>query len=225
MNKVIIDGIDVSECKHFGIYKNRITQEVYQFCNKSGENCEELKDCYYKQLQRAKAEYDDLHLSYAGCKTANTGLKELNEKLQAENDNLKDDIDKQQLYMDSLEQENKKLKSNIYPQTNYTTQQFYTKEEYDKLQQENEQIKKDYAKLHIDFAKCNEENEWLEKEVETWIYQADKRAKLSNIRFNTAETYKQALQEIREYCEEQNLKADYTACEILTKINEVIGAE
>lgn len=34
-----------------------------------------------------------------------------------------------------------------------------------------------------------------------------------------------ALQEIREYCEEQNLKADYTACEIIDKINSVIGAE
>ena len=32
------------------------------------------------------------------------------------------------------------------------------------------------------------------------------------------EKYRQALQEIREYCEEQNLKADYTACEILDLI-------
>lgn len=37
--------------------------------------------------------------------------------------------------------------------------------------------------------------------------------------------YFACLQEIREYCEEQNLKADYTACEILDKINSVIGAE
>lgn len=34
-----------------------------------------------------------------------------------------------------------------------------------------------------------------------------------------------ALQETREYCEEQNLKADYTACEIIDKINSVIGVE
>ena len=37
--------------------------------------------------------------------------------------------------------------------------------------------------------------------------------------------YSQALQEIREYCEEQNLKADYTACEVIRRIDEVIGAE
>lgn len=40
-------------------------------------------------LQRLQAEYDDLHLTYAGCKTANTGLQELNQKLQAENEQLK----------------------------------------------------------------------------------------------------------------------------------------
>lgn len=40
-------------------------------------------------LQRLQAEYDDLHLNYAGCKTANTGLQELNQKLQAENERLK----------------------------------------------------------------------------------------------------------------------------------------
>lgn len=81
---------------------------------------------------------------------------------------------------------------------------------------------KQLKRLQTENAELKQENEWLEKEVEMWIYQADKRAKLSNIRFNTAETYKQALQDIREYCEEQNLKADYTACEIIDKINEVI---
>ncbi len=33
---------------------------------------------------------------------------------------------------------------------------------------------------------------------------------------------KQTLTEIKEYCIQQNLKADYTACEILQKINKVI---
>lgn len=34
--------------------------------------------------------------------------------------------------------------------------------------------------------------------------------------------YKQTLEEIRSYCEEQNLKADYTACEILSIIDKVL---
>lgn len=33
---------------------------------------------------------------------------------------------------------------------------------------------------------------------------------------------KRTLIEIKEYCEEQNLKADWTACEILQKISEVL---
>lgn len=31
----------------------------------------------------------------------------------------------------------------VYPQTNYTTQQFYTKEEYEQLQAENERLKEE----------------------------------------------------------------------------------
>ena len=35
--------------------------------------------------------------------------------------------------------------------------------------------------------------------------------------------YKQALEEIRSYCDEQNLKADYTACYITNRIDEVLN--
>jgi hypothetical protein len=35
--------------------------------------------------------------------------------------------------------------------------------------------------------------------------------------------YKQALEEIRSYCDEQNLKADYTACFITNRIDEVLN--
>ena len=52
------------------------------------QDCKGIKGCIYKQLQRLQAEYDDLHLSYAGCKTANTGLQEVNQKLEQENNEL-----------------------------------------------------------------------------------------------------------------------------------------
>lgn len=90
MDKVIIDKVDVSECKFRLIRDNK---QKCECCHATGFgvicNCESWYDCYYKQLKRLQAEYDDLHLSYAGCKTANTGLQELNEKLQAENEQLK----------------------------------------------------------------------------------------------------------------------------------------
>lgn len=59
-----------------------------------------------------------------------------------------------------------------------------------------------------------EENETLKKKLQystTWEY------------FNKANRYKQALEEIRSYCEEQNLKADYTACFITNRIDEVLN--
>lgn len=41
--------------------------------------------------------------------------------------------------------------------------------------------------------------------------------------FKQRDKYKQVLEEIRDYCDEQNLKADYTACYITNKIDEVLN--
>lgn len=75
MDKVIIDGVDVSECSNF----------KFGTCSERLCKLNVNENCYYKQLKRLQAEYDDLHLSYAGCKTANTGLQELNNELKKEN--------------------------------------------------------------------------------------------------------------------------------------------
>lgn len=166
MDKVIIDGVDVSGCEFIGDIKNNFVKCTSWVHNSKKQvsghwDCRENKNCYYKQLQRLQAEYDDLQLSYAGCKTANTGLQELNEKLQQENERLK-------ARLRPLEDSYFKGLSSI-----------------------------EIAELAKKSIRITAENRKLEY----------------------------ALQEIREYCEEQNLKADYTACEILDKINSVIGAE
>lgn len=69
--------------------KEFIQNFALELTNRTLKQREEIGKKYYKQLERLQAEYDDLHLSYAGCKTANTGLQELNQKLQAENEQLK----------------------------------------------------------------------------------------------------------------------------------------
>ena len=120
--KNYVDGVDVSGCDSYSYNHNELmpygdVKITEHYCYHVNRECNG-KDCDYKQLKRLQAEYEDLHLSYAGCKTANTGLQELNDKLQAENDNLKDDIDKQQLYVDSLEQENERLKARLRPLEN-----------------------------------------------------------------------------------------------------------
>lgn len=52
-NKQIIDGIDVSECKHYN-------PEQYFKCNIGCCHCEENPNCYYKQLKRKEQECEEL---------------------------------------------------------------------------------------------------------------------------------------------------------------------
>lgn len=98
--------------------------------------------------------------------------------------------------------------------------------ELKRLQAENEELKNDILN-GVMCITCPDKNEncRLQAENEHYRKEAYRLADGLNKTENLAFTYKQALQEIREYCEEQNLKADYTACEVIIRIDEVIGAE
>lgn len=78
-----------------------------------------------------------------------------------------------------------------------------------RLQAENERLKEQYNCYACDSCGGKEDYINMKRHTENAI--------------KTVHKYSQALQEIREYCKEQNLKADYTACEIIAKINEVMG--
>lgn len=121
----------------------------------------------------------------------------------------------------------------LCPQTNYTTQQFYTKEEYDKLQAENEFLKKELEK-HKSMIAHNLKP----------LFDSDFQGKLKELQQEN-ERHKQALQEIRDLAEKEIVcdncnfegtdKCDAGMCthfylndfskDILDKINSVIGAE
>ena len=77
-----------------------------------------------------------------------------------------------------------------------------------------ENIEKSFN-TYIEYTKnLKKENEGLKKKQITkngFICDCEQNAK-----------YKQALEEIRSYCDEQNLKADYTACYITNRIDEVL---
>lgn len=130
----------------------------------------------------------------------------------------------------------KGVKQAINPQTNYTTQQFYTKEEYEKLQQENDNLKDDIDKQQLYVDSLEQENERLKAENEL-IKERSKELYTFSATYEN-DKLKQALQEIRDIAERQLLitnvrtyqmvyYADFYQYrnEILTKINEVIGAE
>lgn len=57
IEKIIIDGVDVSQCHH---YKNRacIADYCYTDMEFSEAKCSLSPNCYYKQLQRTKAQYN-----------------------------------------------------------------------------------------------------------------------------------------------------------------------
>lgn len=105
-NKVIIDGIDVSECKHLkydGIKKPICRSggctSVYKNCL-----CIENKDCDYKQLKRLQAENEKLK------QVANDSIIEQEKliakvnELQAENERLKEENDNYAIQLGVLAQ-------------------------------------------------------------------------------------------------------------------------
>lgn len=205
MDKVIIDGVDVSGCEFCSATGQCKIQQVFQRNEIVGiiekpygvhlecNLCD--KDCYYKQLKRlqhyqAEFEHELMNdYTYDGYISPN-GFTPI------------DVIKHIKSELKRLEQENEKLRANIYPQTNYTTQQFYTKEEYEKLQQENERLKEEKGGMQI--------------LIDNYIALTEK--------------YRQALQEIREIAEKMyNTNDEDTErdlhIELQAKINEVIGAE
>ena len=104
----------------------------------------------------------------------------------------------------------------IYPQTNYTTQQFYTKEEYDKLQAENERLKARLRPLEDSYFKGLSSIEIAELAKKSIRVTAENRK------------LEYALQEIREIAgfhtskdDSEDVQSDMQ--DILDKINEVIG--
>lgn len=94
MNEVIIDGCNVAECKYF----NKVVNEE-PYCNIDEEHlytCSSDDNCYFKQLQRAKAENEILHITIEKLKgdlcIAEDSLRDYQEhynKLEAENEKLK----------------------------------------------------------------------------------------------------------------------------------------
>lgn len=57
--KIIIDGVDVSECRYYVTYTKDCISD-----NKSYNKCESCNDCYYKQLKRLEQENEKIKKQY-----------------------------------------------------------------------------------------------------------------------------------------------------------------
>jgi hypothetical protein len=103
MNEVYINGCNVAECNmkckdgdcalYYAELSNDNNELIYGF------NCEDNPDCYFKQLQRAKAENEQLEENkkrlvkmyerFKYTKQANKQYKTIIKNLEAENEKLK----------------------------------------------------------------------------------------------------------------------------------------
>lgn len=100
MNEIIIDGCNVAECEFYQIEANELYPEA-QYCGSMRNTfCENEPNCYFKQLQRLKAENDTLHITIEKLKgdlyIAEDSLKDYEahyNRLEAENERLKKELD------------------------------------------------------------------------------------------------------------------------------------
>lgn len=208
-NKVIVDDVDVSECKH--LYSDEMCDSEQTLSCECGKN----KGCEYKQLQRLEAENEKLKqvtnesiIEQEKLVAKVNELEQENETLERTNNELRKRFSEDTT---KLSAELKELKADIESRTMCITCE--RELQNCNLQAENERLKEEINKLgkkHEDY--CNTMY-WQMKE------QMDK--------------YRQALQEIKEIAknevETRMLFSDEKSfCDfndILTKINEVIGVE
>ena len=94
MTEIIIDGCNVVECDCYDNTYCLWSKKYHEI--RITPKCEIVKDCYFKQLQRAKAEREQLRADYYFC---NEQLKDY----EAHYNRLLAD-------MDELEAENERLK-------------------------------------------------------------------------------------------------------------------
>lgn len=136
-NEVIIDGCNVAECKH--LWKDNSVIEL-NFCRINFDNnyfsngipccdkCNKHPDCYFKQLQRAKAELEQYKIKYPIIDCYRCKNFQENKVLKAENEKLKEHLKQWQKFLskgycdcevnENLREENERLKEEIKIQDN-----------------------------------------------------------------------------------------------------------
>lgn len=90
-----------------------------------------------------------------------------------------------------------------------------------RLQEENNILKQTIKNKN--FVAIVEENKELKEKIKSEKYIKENASQEATKYSMKCGEFRQALEEIRSYCDEQNLKADYTACYITNRIDEVLN--
>ena len=164
----IIDGVDVSKCKHYRAeIETKMPYGEYEIqkdkCHYSGieiiQDCKGIKDCIYKQLKRLQAKYDNLQVSHSILKTAYLELQEENERLEAE---LKKYEDMAKKGLEEFKDVGGCWGCGLQLQLNQDM------EDIKKLKAENEKLKTDIGIYKGIIDSDKEENERLKKELKDY---------------------------------------------------------
>ena len=183
MNKVIIDGVDVAGCEFFSDMSNgkpdticKCYKDMYGF-NTNCEHNKDAKNCYYKQLQRAKAEIEELKKQVRNNETAYHtelstynmecgNLLEENKNLIEENELLKFKLNTVEADYEASEIEIEDLKNKLNLLTTANNHLL----ELDKYRQKELETKAEATKSNIHnlalLSKANKTLQELEKENE-----------------------------------------------------------
>lgn len=133
-DKIIIDGVDVSECTYYLIKDGSCMSQDCE-CIKCVHN-----SCYYKDLKLLQNKYDTLTNKFFNSETDKTHLKQENEKLKKEVKQIGSSFIKKGDYARVLEQKIEKYSAINEQET----------KDYAELKKENEQLKEVAAKRLIE---------------------------------------------------------------------------
>lgn len=204
--QIIIDGVDVSECIFYQAnFEEDFDVKIKHFCSNCHNSCESANNnnCYFKQLERKKQDEQSLLNVIAS-------LQHQKNKFEAYYNGLGQDFDELKIENEKLQQECEELKFQL-TSLGYADTICALEIDLQHKTQECEKLKLDLieAKAHGDYL-----NNLALSETLNLVSKQLNQLKAENKRL------KKKLKQIEKYCEEQNLKADYTACEILEIIDE-----
>ena len=178
IDKVIIDGVDIRECEHECQYFNKkkkgkckIPFYVYHI-KYTGCNCSEVKDCYFKQLARAKDKIDYMEEYIQTVENARNDLEREVEKWKHQAELGSDTTDRLSKELEDKNREIEKLKSELSETMGAIDNIRKSKEHWQKVSitdsQDVEGLSEENKKLKTQLMEKSEVDMFFSTPIEGW---------------------------------------------------------